>query len=266
MAYNLGADFRTRFITSVVIGPLALLVVYLGGPILLACVLVMSVLAAKEIQEMLFPQHVNVRLIVGGLVLVCIIALWMHVGYMILVALIALPLPLLLRTVPNKDHRATRYIGYLLLGGLYIGVAFGLFMVIRESAQGQGWILMLLVNNWATDGFALIGGRLYGKNKLAPQISPGKTVEGALTGYVVGFLFGMGVALIFELPMPLAIFINLCIPVAVTLGDLFESWVKRRFKVKDSGTLLPGHGGVLDRIDGTVLATYCVYLILLLVI
>lgn len=264
MAYNLGADFRTRFITSLIIGPLALLVVYLGGPLLLGCVLLMAALAAKEIQEMLFPHQNNVLLVSIGLVLVCVIALWMNVSYMILVALVVLPLPLLMRTLPSKDQRATRYVFYLLLGGLYVGLAFGLFMVIRESPYGQGWILVLLVNNWATDGFALIGGRLYGRHKLAPLISPGKTIEGALTGYAVGFLFGIGLSLFLQLPMPLAILINLCIPVAVTLGDLFESWVKRRFKVKDSGTLLPGHGGVLDRVDGTVLATYCVYVILLI--
>jgi phosphatidate cytidylyltransferase len=117
-------------------------------------------------------------------------------------------------------------------------------------------VLFLFLVVIATDIGGYVFGKLYGKHKLAPSISPGKTIEGA-----AGSLsFSLGVAIIFALLLPThetltsAIWHALVLSVASQCGDLFESWIKRKAGVKDSGTILPGHGGILDRVDGLVFA------------
>lgn len=134
-----------------------------------------------------------------------------------------------------------------LLGWLLLIPTFLALLYLR--AQGVGILLAILAIAIVADSAAYFAGRVFGRNKLAPRISPGKTWEGALGG-----LLGVA-AYAFMLPTVGALDIAVLLPAFVllfvlsVLGDLFESWIKRQAGVKDSGTLLPGHGGVLDRID-----------------
>ncbi len=121
---------------------------------------------------------------------------------------------------------------------------------IRERA-GVELLIWTFVVTWATDIGAYFAGRRFGRRKLAPSISPNKTVEGLLGGMLAAALFGGVWVLGFGLKWPLLLLAPL-VAVAAQLGDLFESGMKRRAGVKDSGTWLPGHGGVLDRLDGLV--------------
>jgi phosphatidate cytidylyltransferase len=122
----------------------------------------------------------------------------------------------------------------------------------NRADAGMWLVLYLLLIVWATDIGAYFTGRKFGRNKLAPAISPGKTWEGLGGGMLMAALVG-GLSAGFT-PFPITVF--MCAVMAFILGgvsqmgDLFESWVKRRAGVKDSGTLIPGHGGLLDRIDG----------------
>jgi len=115
---------------------------------------------------------------------------------------------------------------------------------------------------WATDILAYFCGRALGGPKLAPRISPGKTWSGAIFGAAAGVGAGVGVALAIRqgggalIPM-----VALALAVASEIGDLFESWVKRRFGAKDSSHLIPGHGGVMDRVDGLVFAAFAAFLL-----
>jgi phosphatidate cytidylyltransferase len=108
----------------------------------------------------------------------------------------------------------------------------------------------------ATDTFAYLGGKLYGSHLLAPSISPNKTWEGLITGLLASVGIGLITAnyLHYHLSYQLVVWI-ICISLATIAGDLFESYLKRRANLKDSGSLLPGHGGILDRIDGLLFAT-----------
>ena len=122
----------------------------------------------------------------------------------------------------------------------------------------RGWddqrlylLLWVFVVTWATDIGAYAVGRAIGRHKLAPSISPGKTLEGLYGGVVVAGLLGAAWVVYTGLPMVLIILAPI-FAVAAQAGDLFESWIKRRAGVKDSGHLLPGHGGLLDRVDGLV--------------
>jgi phosphatidate cytidylyltransferase len=133
-----------------------------------------------------------------------------------------------------------------------------------DSASGLWAIILLFSVVWATDIFAYFAGRAFGGPKLAPAISPNKTWSGALGGAAAGILAGVAVAMWRgEANLIFYALTSLALTVAAQCGDLFESHVKRRFGVKDSGTIIPGHGGVMDRVDGLVAAAVMLYLICL---
>jgi phosphatidate cytidylyltransferase len=129
--------------------------------------------------------------------------------------------------------------------------ALALLWIRERDAHGLELLIWVFIVTWSTDIGAYFAGRRFGRRKLAPAISPGKTVEGLYGGIAAATLLGgawalatgLGVALLALAPV---------LAVAAQAGDLFESGMKRRAGVKDSGTWLPGHGGVLDRLDGLV--------------
>jgi phosphatidate cytidylyltransferase len=146
---------------------------------------------------------------------------------------------------------------------LYAGFSGLALAEIRgEGHFGLFAMLFLFAIVWSTDILAYFCGRALGGPKLAPRISPGKTWSGAVFGAAAGVGAGVGVALIVRqgggLMIPL---IALILAVASEIGDLFESWVKRRFGAKDSSHLIPGHGGVMDRVDGLVFAAFAAFLL-----
>ena len=129
--------------------------------------------------------------------------------------------------------------------------ALALLWIRERDDQGLALLLWTFIVTWATDIGAYFAGRSFGKRKLAPLISPNKTVEGLFGGIVAASLFGGAWALITDLGTALLALAPI-FAVAAQAGDLFESGMKRRAGVKDSGAWLPGHGGALDRLDGLV--------------
>ena len=146
----------------------------------------------------------------------------------------------------------------------YIGWPMTLFLLLRGTQAGMAsrnfwWVLALFVTVWANDSAAFVAGHFFGKHKLAPHISPAKTWEGFAGGLAVAFI----AAYILTLPLHIAwyhaILIGTLITISATLGDLAESLLKRACGVKDSGTIVPGHGGILDRIDSLLFAVVVVF-------
>jgi phosphatidate cytidylyltransferase len=129
--------------------------------------------------------------------------------------------------------------------------ALALLWVRERDTHGLELLLWIFLVTWSTDIGAYFAGRRFGKRKLAPAISPGKTVEGLYGGIVAATLIGGSWVLATGLGLPLLALAPV-LAVAAQAGDLFESGMKRRAGIKDSGTWLPGHGGVLDRLDGLV--------------
>jgi phosphatidate cytidylyltransferase len=126
--------------------------------------------------------------------------------------------------------------------------------------------LNLFVLIWCSDTFAYLSGKLLGKHKLYEAVSPGKTWEGFIGGLVLTCGFSVLLSHYFHIPMKVNLIVALCSVVFGTLGDLVESMLKREFQIKDSGTILPGHGGILDRFDALLISlpftTFCYYLLL----
>ena len=140
------------------------------------------------------------------------------------------------------------------LGGFFYCLLPALALLwLRDRSGGQGLsiVLWIFLVTWATDIGAYFAGRRFGKRKLAPSISPGKTVEGLWGGVVAAALFGAAWVIATDLNRAMILLAPL-FAVAAQAGDLFESKMKRRAGVKDSGDWLPGHGGFLDRLDGLV--------------
>ena len=129
--------------------------------------------------------------------------------------------------------------------------ALALLWIRERDAQGLFLVIWALLVTWSTDIGAYAFGRAFGRTKLAPSISPGKTVAGLYGGVAAATLIGGAWALASDLGRALLVLAPL-FALTAQAGDLFESWMKRRAGVKDSGTWLPGHGGILDRLDGLV--------------
>jgi phosphatidate cytidylyltransferase len=150
-------------------------------------------------------------------------------------------------------ERLTR-LGWTLLGGFYLGYLLPHWVLLFHRPNGRSLVFFLLLVVMTGDSLAYFVGRRFGRKKLAPQLSPGKTVEGACA-YVGGSLaaaIAVGAFLASELSALELVMIGLGAGILGQVGDLFESWIKRAFSVKDSGQLLPGHGGLLDRLDSLI--------------
>lgn len=140
----------------------------------------------------------------------------------------------------------------------YIVTGFISIILVRNVAHGKEVFLLVFLAPWVTDTFAYFGGRLFGKHKLIPSVSPKKTVEGSLCGTffctLVCFFYGYGMEKLFEKSYPLYMFavMGLLLSAVSQIGDLIFSLIKRRYGIKDYGFVFPGHGGVLDRFDSII--------------
>jgi len=153
---------------------------------------------------------------------------------------------------------------YRVIGGclVYIGALLATLVLLRELEHGRNWVVLALAATFAVDTGAYAVGRLTGRHRMAPRISPGKTWEGAAGGYISGFAAVVVLDRAMAPDVDLAPVIGLAavLPVVAEVGDLFESWMKRRMGVKDASGLLPGHGGLMDRLDSILFVSPVVYL------
>jgi phosphatidate cytidylyltransferase len=163
--------------------------------------------------------------------------------------------------VEPVNHVAARA-GWSIAGPLYLGALFGVIALLFSHPHGGEWVLLAMLYAFWSDTFGYFVGRRFGKHPLYPAVSPKKTVEGSIGG-LGGALLGGLIAHFWFLPsLPLldAFVLSIVAAAAGQAGDLCESLIKRSTGVKDSGTLLPGHGGILDRVDALLFAAAIVYL------
>jgi len=177
---------------------------------------------------------------------------------------LAFMLPLVICLFAGRERRenALHHAALCLSGLVYVGLPLAMLVFIDNHPQGGAWIFFLLAVIFASDTGAFYSGRIFGRVKLHPDVSPGKTWEGAVGGALASL-----VPVYFFYPFLHAgkasvFFLALGLSVTGQIGDLAESMIKRTFGVKDSGSILPGHGGLLDRIDGLIFAVPVLYVVL----
>jgi phosphatidate cytidylyltransferase len=154
----------------------------------------------------------------------------------------------------------------LALGMAYVGFGWASLLTMREGPGGMGLILFIMIVVWSNDIGAYLAGRLIGGPRLAPALSPGKTWAGAVGGFVVSIACGVAVVAALRPPhpsLPGAAVQAVVLSLAAQAGDLLESALKRHYGKKDSGSLIPGHGGLLDRVDGLLAAATAAMLLTL---
>lgn len=184
---------------------------------------------------------------------VAAVAIFVPEGVSVLLLVVMLPAigTLVALQKPEPNDAAALRLAWLIAGPLWIGGLMGSVGHLHRLPHGGAWVLLSMWIAWSSDTGAYFAGRYFGKHKLAPRVSPSKTVEGSIGGLVAGVTGAFAAHFWFMPDLPLLDAILLCL-VAGALGqagDLVESLVKRGAKVKDSGSILPGHGGLLDRVD-----------------
>lgn len=156
---------------------------------------------------------------------------------------------------PSRASQLVKPETKLLFGSWVLAFSWWSLIWLKEQSHGSFWVLGFLVIIWLADSGAYFAGKRFGKNKLAPAISPGKTIEGLIGGaFCVAIYAFFMTSLFVEYSRILLMVAAIVIAVVSVGGDLFESWMKRQANMKDSSQILPGHGGVLDRIDSLIAA------------
>jgi phosphatidate cytidylyltransferase len=255
------SNLQVRIISSVVLAAVVLAVTWLGGlPFRLLAALISAVIFYEWSRMARFGATLKpLDLLPEALVAIFLLALVAGLPALPLLGLLA-GLVLVAAVVRALGHGGSRWdtsgIAYACLSG------FALALLRDDDRSGLVAILFLFAVVWATDIFAYFVGRAVGGPKLAPAISPGKTRSGALGGAAGGVVAGLLLAVAAGAGhLAWLGIVALVLSVIAQAGDLFESWVKRRHGRKDSSHLIPGHGGVMDRVDGLVAAAVALYLI-----
>lgn len=255
----------SRVVVALAALPLVLGLVWLGGWWVFALALVAALAGLHELYVMARALRPLVLAGYAGAVLALVGAEVAGLAWMLGGALATLLLAFLLYLVASTRQSATVAVGTTVLGVVWVAVGLGHLVLLRDlPLHGRLAAYALLLAVFADDTAAYAVGRLVGRHKLAPALSPGKTWEGFIAGtlaamaaafftlYDTGFMDGWR-SLVF----------GAAVAVAAACGDLFESSLKRDLQVKDSGSLLPGHGGMLDRIDSLLFAAVAAFYVVL---
>ncbi len=259
----------TRIITALIGIPALLFIVMSGGWILKLSIIALTIIGFHEYCNALAKKYNPMRYL--GFVLVAMIAggslydqphFEIYLAVLIIIILIGVVL-----SYPNYmiiDASVTVF------GVLYLGFLFPFASLVREMDMGAFWVWLIFISAWGTDTFAYFTGYFLGKNKLAPVLSPKKTIEGAvggiagaaLLGFVYAWVYGTyynGDVLSYLYIVPLITALG---SVVAQFGDLSASTIKRTLDVKDFGYILPGHGGILDRFDSVLFTAPFIYIAL----
>ena len=259
-----------RIVVAAILVPLVIVVVFfIKKPVVVGCILaVVAALAAFEFARM-SPMKSNMNLVYGFSALTGLFPIVVAQAgrdylslFMVVAVLVAMAAPMAFDEDIKK--RFDKMLWFV-LGVCYIGLLTSHFQMLWGLKGGRHMLMLVCVMVWVNDIGAYVAGSNFGKNKMTPELSPKKTYEGLLGGAAAA----VGSAFIYAhfhkfpvLDTGKMFILAFAVVVAATIGDLFESFIKRYAGVKDSGTLLKGHGGVLDRIDSLIFAVPVAYYVI----
>jgi|SRR6266511_956941 phosphatidate cytidylyltransferase len=252
------ANWLSRILVAAAGIPVVLGLLYLGGWWLFALAAVAALVALHEFYGMARPLRPLVLAGYGGVIAALVGAELGGVEWLLAGFLVTFLLAFLLFLVASTRAPATVSISGTILGAAWIGFGLGFLLLLRDLPDhGRLAAFTVLIAVWADDTVAYLVGRLVGRHKFSPALSPAKTWE----GFVAGTLAAVAAAFfaLYDerntfLSIWEAVLLGAVVAVAAALGDLFESSMKRDMQVKDTGTILAGHGGVLDRLDALLFA------------
>ena len=267
------SNLLTRLLTAGIAGPLILLLLFLGPPWgWLIFVMAATLIGASELYGMTHPGDRPSQMVLSALTIGVIFVMWQWgtSARVLLTLIVLLPMAstfLVLVRLGDIPTAALR-VAAGAFGPLYLGAGLGTLVLLRRDVpdgQGPGFVLLALVLSWFSDTGAYFAGRFLGKHKLYPAVSPKKTVEGALGGLlfsVIGAVIGH-FTYVRSLPLGDGLILAIVAGGLGQVGDLGESLLKRSVGVKDSGGIVPGHGGILDRVDALLVTSTVTYLYIL---
>ena len=266
-----------RILTALVGIPLLMGAIWLGSPWLTVLVAAAALLGLREFYGIAPSTRFPIFSALGALWTVLFIVSgqftdeWFdYAPHVLLGAGVVAFIPLLI--FKHNDEGAFTIWAYAVGGPVYVGFLLAHAVMLRDLNGGadssRDWLIFALLVIFATDTGAFVTGRAIGRHLMAPSISPGKTWEGAIGGFTwaVGIALALVVLLQLSVPIWQGALVGVAIGIFAQLGDLVESLLKRAKGVKDAGSLLPGHGGILDRLDSIVFTIPIVYYLVALVL
>lgn len=243
---------RVRTVTAIIALLIFLPILIIGGPLLMYFSYILALIALKELLNMNKIRFISIPGLISALGLIIIMLphdLGAWVAAVQLKGLIIMSFVILSYTVMSKNRFSFIDAAFCLMSVAYVGIGFMYLYETREA--GLAFILFAFLVVWTTDTGAYLFGRTFGKHKLWPVISPNKTIEGFIGGVLSSLLVPLVMQFFvdFDFNIWIILLVTIILSMFGQLGDLVESGFKRHFGVKDSGKILPGHGGILDRFD-----------------
>lgn len=250
-----------RVLSAIVLLPLVLLVVWLGGIWFFSAVTVAALLAAWELYSLLRRAGFSPLWPFGIILVPAFLADRYFAGAQTSEDVLALCLVMSLLYMLVRRNLEGAFLDWALtwVPPLYAGLLLSYVVALRLLPLGEQLVYLALAITWATDTGAYFAGRSFGRHSFFPRISPRKTLEGAIGGIVSGVLAGIALIFVFGLDLIALLPLTLVAALAAELGDLAESFIKRQLGTKDASRLIPGHGGMLDRLDSVVFVAVAVY-------
>lgn len=252
---------RTRFISALVLLPITAFFIHWGGWLWFGILTAMTLVATWEFNRMMQGRGHRPHLWLGwSFALVALLSLQFQKADIFLPAVSLLFIVSLVWQLFDSQSEASVVDWALsVTGGAYIGLGMAHLIGLRQLPNGEAWVWLALFATWSCDSFAYLIGKSFGKRKFWPRVSPKKTWEGIFGGVLGGIFGGYVVAQFSSLPFAHAMIIGLLASVIAPLGDLSISMMKRYAGVKDASHIIPGHGGVLDRLDSVLFVVIIVF-------
>jgi phosphatidate cytidylyltransferase len=258
---------QTRVLSAILGGPILLYLIYKGSGFIFFLTAVLVLLALHEIFAMSLGLGVKAWRISGYVAgLLCCFGAYREPSRYLPFLIILWLIYCLARFVWEFPRTKLHDVSFNFLAVCYVSLLFSHLILLRELNQGVYLTFLAIALTWATDTGAYFVGRAMGRNKLAPLVSPNKTIEGAIGGLIFAVGVSLAVGYMFpnsSLSSGSLTLLGLAAGITGQLGDLVESAIKRIAGVKDSGKLIPGHGGVLDRFDSILFTVPTVYYLFL---
>ena len=256
--------FWKRVVSALVFGALVILIVRSVPWIFFATVSVVVILSAYEFSGLAGSTGISLQTFLSILIgwSICLSSFkpaWVNVN---LILCLAVGLPFLVEIIRRDPGSALLNVSSALLGIIYVGWLFGRHLILlRQMQDGRNLIFLLAGITWSGDIGAYLIGKRFGKHKIIPAISPGKSLEGYIAGVLLACVVALAIRywLLSEIEILHVVILGVGLTIIGQIGDLAESLLKRGARLKDSGNLMPGHGGILDRCDSMIFITPALY-------